>query len=145
MQHTFQGTLVWDWEFLPPQQLPLSTATSESQFPLKLASPEQPAASLQPATTPNGVPPHGGFSPLTTLPVWLFSLTVSVFPWLSEFHAVWFFWHFWLFIDFRLVVIQSNNQFLFGCVMKRRVSTYTSTWPELSHDVSESVAQRTRI
>ena len=31
-------------------------------------------------------------------------LTVSLILWLSEFHAVWFFWHFWLFIDFRLVV-----------------------------------------
>ncbi|KAF6104290.1 hypothetical protein HJG60_011268 [Phyllostomus discolor] len=29
----------------------------------------------------------------------------SLIPWLSESHAVFFFWYFWLFIDFRLVVI----------------------------------------
>ena len=50
------------------------------------------AASLQflSQPRPHSRPPHSGFSPSTTSSVWLFCLTVSLIPWLLEFHAVWF-------------------------------------------------------
>ena len=61
---------------------------SLSQLP---ASPGSPFRELW----PRGPWPCHGFSPPTwlpdsLLPVWLVWLTISLIPWLSEFHAVWF-------------------------------------------------------
>ena len=51
-----------------------------------------PHSLLPPINQPclHGLLPCLGLSPYAALPVWLFCLTVSLIPWLSEFHAVWF-------------------------------------------------------
>ena len=83
-------TLVWDWEFShqgnhrhnPQSALSLT-------LPFSQLSPRcPPPCSSQPC--PHIPLPCHEFSPPTTLQVWLFWLTVSLIPWLSEFHAVWF-------------------------------------------------------
>ena len=73
----FQWTLVWNWQFLPPWQ----SGSPQSALSLSFLFSEP---------HPRGPPPCLRFSLSAALPVWLFWLTVSLIPWLSEFHAVWF-------------------------------------------------------
>ena len=116
---TFQWTLVWDWEFLPPQQPRYSTVNSESQFLLKSAPPAQLAPSLHPAL-PSQSASSLCFSLSTALPVWLFCLTVSLIPWLLEFCEV------LLSVDFGCLLILDWLLPSFWLWRKWRVSTYTS-------------------
>ena len=91
---TFQWTIVWDWEFLLPWQI----------APLPPYSPQSALSLSFPCSQPhlNGLLPRGGLSLSTcfTNPVDCFfnSLVVRI-------PCSLIFWHFWLFIDFRLVVI----------------------------------------
>ena len=126
---SLQRTLLWGWEFLllppqPPQEFSIrglrlyfpvlglwvvwsiSLSSCSSQFicirmwDCLVCNP--------PPCTVHHLPPCCKSSPpscpsLPLLPVWMNVSSLTL--WLSDFHAVRFFWHFWLFIDFRLVVI----------------------------------------
>ena len=81
---TFQRTLLWDWEFLPPQPPQDFAAKGFESLISRSASPASPAwsaALLQILSAPH---------PLAAclhslLQVWM---NVSLTPWLSEFHVV---------------------------------------------------------
>ena len=116
----FQQTVLWGWEYLPLWQTP---AVAHSQLWVSV-SPSASHARLVCHL------PAVFLRRLARKVRCLTSLVVLVDfffnSWLSKFHAVWFFWSFWLFIDFRLVVI------LLLVVRRSEGSLPTSpSWPEL--------------
>ena len=89
-----EGTMQLSCSSLAPLSNELSCETSSFSHCGKARRSPQSALSLsfslsQPS--PCGLLPCCSFFLSTTLPVWLFCLTVFSISWLSEFHAVWFF------------------------------------------------------
>ena len=80
---TFRWTLLWDWEFLSTSQPLVAYFTTRGfeSFISRWTSPSSPARS----TTLRWVNLAAHLFPL--LPVWM---NVSLTPWLSDFHALWY-------------------------------------------------------
>ena len=95
---TFQWTLLWDWEFLPSSQPPKCFIASFEPLVSRSASPASPALST-PCCSPSLLGCLSSlYAPHTNLGPCFFSSLVVRVP------CSLIFWHFWLFIVFKLVV-----------------------------------------